>query len=107
MRQKVTVDTKDPRILHMEWTNTTPIPMSAFAGAVKLRRAPKGLLDFKMFMVTRRSIVNPGEVLKIRVELPAPFEEYPDNAYLELSYRLPDGWWQPRFKLNPDRTETK
>lgn len=102
------VDSKDPRILHIDWTNHYDIPMGALATHARLMKTPKQLLAFKMFMVTRRSIVNPGEVLKFRIELSAPLEEYPEKAFLQLEYPMAGGGTGVRtFQLHADMIEAK
>lgn len=87
---KVRIDSKDPRVLYLEWTNETDRPCAALPSHAILMNLPRkpsdGFRDFRLFMVTRRSIVNPDEVCKLKIVLPKPVSEYPDDAYLKLEH---------------------
>jgi hypothetical protein len=80
----IRIDKNDSRILHIEWTNNTNVPQSTvpkWSSFQDTKKVPDG---FKLFMVTRRSSVNPDEVAKIRVELERPAREYPPKAHITI-----------------------
>jgi hypothetical protein len=96
------IDEDNPRILHLEWHNDEPMPMSATPGAVLFHDIKKCSSEFKLFMVTRRSTVNPDEVMKLRLELAQPATDYPGKARFHIGFT---NWGARsdnviRFKIN-------
>jgi hypothetical protein len=86
MATSTRVDSKDPRILHLEHRNDGYMPKSATPTKAEIHDAKKCSSKFKLFMVTRRSTVNPGEVLKLRVELEQSVLDYPDKAFIIIGF---------------------
>ena len=78
----IRIDENDPRILHLEWCNESNVPQSSTPGSVVLYNTKKVPASFKLYMVTRRSSVNPGEKVKMRLELESPVTDYPPKAVL-------------------------
>lgn len=90
--KEVVTDANDSSIIHVTLVNTDYLPHSvAILGGLKARGytemkdAPKELRLFRVFMVTRRSIANPDETVKLRVHLAAPMTDFPAKAYLQLA----------------------
>jgi hypothetical protein len=80
-----------PNVLHVTLENVSDTPItlafvfdSSKGYPSKILSVPKKLAGYRMFMVTRRSIVNPEERVKFRLELPMPVSEYPPKARFQL-----------------------
>lgn len=89
MSMNLTVDTANDRIVHIEYVNEGSLPkslaMDKFSlASVKRKQYSERLREFKLFMVTRRSIANPGETVKMLLELATPIAEYPSGTVIEL-----------------------
>jgi len=80
----IRIDENDPRILHLEWCNESNVPQSSTPGSALLVDTKKVPANFKLYMVTRRSSVNPGEKVKLRLELESPVTDYPPKACLSI-----------------------
>jgi len=105
---KTRVDEKNPNILHLEWTNTRFMPQSTtpvvygYSGFSKKEQKQLNF-SFKLFMVTRRSSINPGETAKLRLELSCDPRELPREAVFE-AYLVTHGEYSSRvdFSLHPE-----
>lgn len=105
---KTRFDEKSPNILHLEWTNTGFIPQSTtpvvygYSGFTKKDQRRLNF-SFKLFMVTRRSSVNPGETAKLRLELSCDPRELPQEAVFE-AYLVTYGEYASvvEFSLHPE-----
>jgi hypothetical protein len=81
------VDEKDSRVLHMTLFNNTRLPIALELNSAALNKVPSyEQTSFTVFMVTRRSIANPGEAVKLRVVLDKPISEYTSSAVLDLRF---------------------
>jgi hypothetical protein len=82
-----TADPDNARVLHMSVTNYTRYPLLLESTVFDLSNGNYASIGkFRLFMVTRRSMANPGESFKFRVELDTPLHEQPANAELYLQF---------------------
>jgi len=79
------------RVVELRGNNNGSMPVTLSVNHINtmLQKVPKHLRRFKLYMVTRRSSVNPGESFQIRLILPEPLAEYPKDA--ELKFRVGPG----------------
>lgn len=101
--KELRVDDKDSKLLHLTLVNVGffPTVFTVTASVANLRsqillsdmddrenwaglRAHRPSVGIKVFMVTRRSTVNPDEVVKLRVKLMAPATDFHHRAQLQL-----------------------
>lgn len=91
---EATVDAEKPNVLHITLKNVGDGPIGLALSAQEaftdyangVWRDPEPIKGFRVFMVTRRSIANPDELVKFRVELQHPLSSYPAEANLKLSF---------------------
>jgi hypothetical protein len=92
--KEVTVDSKDSSILHVTLVNAGDLPRSVAiynttdnGVATGLIGGQKSLRRLRIFMVTRRSIANPDEIVKLRVQLMAPVMDFSPKAFIQLAFK--------------------
>lgn len=91
---EATTDTENPNMLHITLKNTGNGPIGLALSAQEAFTDyskgvwvdPKPITGFRVFMVTRRSIANPDELIKFRVELKHSLSSYPAEANLRLIF---------------------
>jgi hypothetical protein len=88
--REIKVDPKDARSLIVTLVNAGDFPrrfpvVESIAGVrTEVKGAPHELSRVRLFMVTRRSTVNPDEAVKFRVQLMMPVSAAPSKAFLQL-----------------------
>jgi hypothetical protein len=85
---KVTVDLKDPSLFTIELKNAGQLPILFALTEVSPQNAEASPLQGKVTvsMVTRRSTVNPGEIVKFRIKLPEAASAFDSKA--EIGFML-------------------
>lgn len=91
MSVTLTVDPADDCIVHIKYTHDGSIPRSVAPVRFRMfwrkrKDEREELKDFKLFMVTRRSVANPGEVVKMRLELSTAITEYPAGSSMTVFF---------------------
>jgi hypothetical protein len=83
---KVTADPKEAGLFSIELTNGGVIPLGVTFTSISAMNKEAQRLHGKVIvsMVTRRSIVNPGEVVKLKVKLPAVAEHFDSDGVLRF-----------------------
>lgn len=61
----------------------------------------------EVHMATRRTTLNPREVVVLRVLLPKPFDQYPPKVGLRISLGLGPGTRDYNLELFPDTEENR
>jgi len=91
MSVELTADPTNDHIVHIKYTHEGSIPRSVAPVKIRMfwrkhKDELKELKVFKLFMVTRRSVANPGEVVKMRLELSTAITEYPSGSSLSVFF---------------------
>jgi hypothetical protein len=83
---KVTVDAADPTLFTLELVNEGPLPINFVLTEVSPSDPNALPLQDKVVvsMVTRRSTVNPTEVVKLRIKLPIPPSNFDAKEHLDF-----------------------
>ena len=82
---EVAEDPTDPTVLKIAIANSGQVPALFQVRYGTALKAPKELRDFVLSLVTRRTTVNPGEVVKFRLKLPVAISDYPAKAKFVLA----------------------
>ena len=61
----------------------------------------------EVHMATRRSTLNPREVMVLRVSLPKPFDQYPPKVGIRIWFGLDRGVRDYNLELLPDTEENR
>jgi len=91
---EATADTESPNVLHITLKNigNGPFGLGLSAHQASERNArgiladPTPIRGYRLFMVTRRSIANPDELVKFRAEFPRAVTSYPATSGVILTF---------------------
>jgi len=91
MSVTLTADSANDHIVHIRYTHDGSIPRSVAPVRVRMfwrkrKDEREELNSFKLFMVTRRSVANPREVVKMRLELSTAITEYPAGSSMTVFF---------------------
>lgn len=107
MNEKLEQAKKEGRLLEFEGKNGEDYPLLI---AIDWERtnfihAPISVSPYKMYMLTRRTHLNPGEHMKIALVFDAEIPEMPEAAYFDLKLHLTHiGWRFPLREEDKDMT---
>jgi hypothetical protein len=81
---KTSLDLKDPNLLHVAMRNGSNRPVVFGIEEVSTSNAGRDFEHVTVSMVTRRSTVNPGEVVKFKLAFTSPVTRFPKSGKVDF-----------------------